>query len=37
VGGVLAGLAYPVYQAIVKAKRKKLEPEILRLSEELLK
>lgn len=37
VGGVLAGLAYPVYQAIVKARRKKLAPEILRLSDELLK
>ena len=37
VGGVLAGLAYPVYHAIVKARRKKLAPEILRLSDELLK
>jgi hypothetical protein len=37
VGGVLASLAYPVHQAIVKARRKKLAPEILRLSEELLK
>lgn len=37
VGGVLAGLAYPVYNAIVKAKRKKLAPEILRLTDELMK
>ena len=37
VGGVIASLAYPVYQAIVKAKRKKLAPEILQLSEELMK
>ena len=37
VGGVLASLAYPVYQAIVKAKRKKLAPEIIRLADELMK
>ena len=36
-GGVVAGLAYPVHQAIVKARRKKIAPEILRLSEELMK
>lgn len=37
VGGVLAGVAYPIYCAIVKAKRKKLAPEIIRLTDELLK
>ena len=37
VGGVLASLAYPVYNAIVKAKRKKLAPEIIRLTDELMK
>ena len=37
IGGVLASLAYPIYHSIVKAKRKKLAPEILRLTEELLK
>ena len=37
VGGVLASLAYPIYNAIVKAKRKKLAPEIIRLSDELIK
>ena len=36
-GGVVAGLAYPVHQAIVKTRRKKIAPEILRLSEELMK
>jgi hypothetical protein len=36
-GGLLAGLAYPVYNAIVKAKRKKLAPEIIRLTDELMK
>ena len=37
VGGALASLAYPVYNAIVKAKRARLAPEILRLSDELMK
>ena len=37
VGAVLASFAYPVYNAIVKARRKKLAPEIMRLTDELLK
>ena len=37
VGGILASLAYPIYTAIVKAKRKKLAPEIIRLTNELMK
>ncbi len=37
VGGALASLAYPIYNAIVKAKRKKLAPEIIRLADELMK
>lgn len=37
VGGILASLAYPIYNAIVKVKRKKLAPEIIRLSDELMK
>ena len=37
VGGILASLAYPIYNAIVKAKRKRLAPEILRLANELMK
>ena len=37
VGGMIAGLAYPIYTAIVKAKRKKLAPEIIRLTDELMK
>lgn len=36
-GGTLASLAHPVYNAIVKAKRKKLAPEIIRLTDELMK
>ena len=36
-GGVLASLAYPVYNAVVKHRRKKLAPEIIRLADELLK
>ena len=37
IGGILATLAYPIYNAIVKAKRKKLAPEIIRLTDELMK
>ena len=37
VGGILASLAYPIYNAIVKAKRKKIAPEIIRLTDELMK
>ena len=37
VGGILASLAYPIYNAIVMAKRKKLAPEIIRLTDELMK
>ena len=36
-GGLLASLAYPIYNAIVKAKRKRLTPEIIRLADELMK
>lgn len=36
-GGVIASLAYPVYNAIVKARRKALAPEIIRLTDELMK
>ena len=37
IGGVIASLAYPIYNVIVKAKRKKLAPEIIRLTDELMK
>ena len=37
VGGIIASLAYPIYNAIVKKKRKKLAPEIIRLTDELMK
>ncbi|MBE6982263.1 MAG: hypothetical protein E7437_08085 [Ruminococcaceae bacterium] len=36
-GGILAALAYPVYCAAVRRKRKKIAPEILRLTNELMK
>ena len=36
VGGILASLAYPIYSAIVRRKRKRLAPEILRLTDELM-
>ncbi len=37
VGCVLVSLAYPVYNAVLKRERKKIAPEMLRLSDELLK
>ena len=36
-GGILASLAFPIYNVIVKRKRKKIAPEIIRLSDELMK
>ena len=36
-GMILVALAYPVYKKILKREREKIAPEILRLSEELLK
>lgn len=37
IGGIIASLAYPIYNAIVKARREKIAPEIIRLTDELLK
>lgn len=37
VGGVLASLAYPMYNFVTKRERKKIAPEILRLTDELMK
>lgn len=37
VGLLLVALAYPVYNRILKKQRQRIAPEILRLSEELLK
>ncbi len=37
VGMILVALAYPVYNHILKKEREKIAPEILRLSDELLK
>ena len=36
VGMVLAALAYPLYNRVLKKQREKIAPEILRLTEELL-
>ena len=36
-GGILATLAFPIYNTVVKRKRRKLAPEILRLTDELMK
>ncbi len=37
VGMVLVALAYPIYNRVLKKQRKAIAPEILRLSDELLK
>jgi hypothetical protein len=37
IGGIIASLAYPIYNLIANARRKKLAPEILRLVDELSK
>ena len=37
VGMVLVALAYPVYNRVLKNERQRIAPEILRLSDELLK
>ena len=37
IGMALVALAYPVYKKVLKSEREKIAPEILRLSEELLK
>jgi hypothetical protein len=37
VGMVLVALAYPLYNRVLKKQREKIAPQILRLSDELLK
>ena len=37
IGGIIASLAYPLYNLIVKVRRKKIAPEIIRLTDELMK
>lgn len=37
IGIALVSVAYPVYNAVTKRQRKKIAPEILRLTEELMK
>lgn len=37
VGAIVAAVAYPIYNAIVRSKRKKIAPEIIRLVDELIK
>ena len=36
-GGILACLAYPMYNLVVKRERKKIAPEIIKLTDELMK
>ena len=37
VGMVLVGLAYPVYNRVLKTERQRIAPEILRLTDELMR
>ena len=37
VGGILISLAYPMYNLTVKSARKKIAPEIIKLTDELMK
>ena len=37
VGGVLASLAHPIYNATVKKQKEKIAPEIIKLTDELMK
>jgi len=37
VGGTVAGVAYPIYRAVLRSERRKAAPEILRLTDELIK
>ena len=37
IGGVPISLAYPIYNLIVRRERKKIAPEIIRLTDELMK
>ena len=37
IGGIIAGVAYPVYNWVLKKERKKIAPEIIRLTDELMK
>ena len=37
VGGVLVSLAYPLYRVVINRERKKIAPEIIRLTDELMK
>lgn len=37
IGGIVASLAYPIYNLMVKHRREKITPEIIRLTDELMK
>lgn len=37
IGGALAGIAYPAYSYVLKRERAKIAPEIIRLTDELIK
>lgn len=37
IGGIIAGIAYPIYNFVIKRERAKIAPEIIRLTDELIK
>ena len=37
IGIVLVSVAYPIYNSIIKKEREKIAPEIIRLTDELMK
>ena len=37
IGGVLAGFAYPIYNYVARIEKEKVAPEIIRLTDELMK
>ncbi len=37
IGGILAAIAYPIYSTVLKRERKRIAPEIIRLTDELMK
>ena len=37
VGGIIAGIAYPIYNKVLRRERERIAPEIIRLTDELMK
>ena len=37
VGGIIAGIAYPIYNKVLRRERERIAPEIIRLTDELMR